>query len=144
MRSTVAAARARLDELTPALNPEMYKRCQQQIAQAESAARVRAATYLKGWYDDVHAPGTAAVEDVCAVRDELRSLVDVLAAGTVTAADGTAQLEALQRRHRGISGQRQRLAGAVDYMTAIADDPVAFIDSQYERFPALPQPDFDF
>lgn len=144
MRRSVRSARKQLDLLAPDLNPEMYRRFQEEIYQASNRAVVVATDYAKSRAGD----HTALRDDLQSEANSLQRSYDALVAegeqGGFTAREYEDRFNVLERRKRDLSHRRHQLEELTAVVEAIEDDPEAWTDATfYERYPAL-APAFSF
>jgi len=111
-RRTLKEARKLLDEAVPGLNPEMWKRFNDEVTAASQKAVVMANRYMDERVSQASAQGPELLTELCAVRDAYATLIKQGAEGRISAADYTKELHALQRRQRTplVLSFRQRLA----------------------------------
>lgn len=144
MQRTIADARRVLEDNAATVNPPVYRDMEAEITAAEKEARSRADSYASGIYDRHVTIGTQTGEALCTVRDTARRLAADLRAGRITAAEGTKQWNQLRAEARRLAAANERLAGEVDRLAAIEDDPVTFYDETiHAKYPNL-RPNFTF
>ena len=102
-RSTITAARQRLEGLAPALNPVMFRRYSDEIETAERGARTTATTHIAGRLRPAHDRATAGLAEAVAVRDAAVQLATAVQTGQLTAREANTRLIALRNEHRTIA-----------------------------------------
>lgn len=143
-KRTLADARQTLDDLAPALNPEMYRRHQQEIHQASAAALTLATRYVNERVTDTLADRQDVLGGWCGLRDAYTALAAEAADGRVTARDVNERLAQLRQQHRRLERHGSDLGRAVEVVEGIETDPEGWADETfYAKYPHM-TPEFSF
>ena len=140
---TIREARERLDELAPTLNPEMYGRLKSELDAAEQAARNHAEQFVNQQLERVDARRHELLVEVCEVRDSYSALRDESALGRLPADEYSSRLRDLDIRRDRVEARLADVEREVDRLGGIEDDPVAWTDEQYRKYPTT-APTFSF
>lgn len=140
---TIAEARRQLEELAPGLNPTMYARLSSEINAASGKAKAISDRMLDQVANELQSRRDEVLADACALRDEFQALTGEGELGTLSAAEYAKKLQKLQNKQRSLAVQEGRLNDLVSRAERIDQDPEAYGDSMFERFPHT-RPDFTF
>lgn len=135
MRSTVREARQRLADMAPALNAEMYRRYEAELKEAERTARGRGEQFASERFAALDAERQRLLVEACEVRDAYEHLEAEGALHRLSAREYADRLAALDRRRDRVEARTADIARQVEEWSAVEDDPVAWTDEQYAKFP---------
>lgn len=143
-KRTIADARRAFDELTPSLNPEMYRRLDDEVKRASAGAITLAGRFADERAAAVLAERTDVLNEWCTVRDGYAALAADAADGRISARDVTERLDALRRQHRALERHGNDVGRAVEVVERIESDPEGWADETfYAKYPHM-TPDFSF
>lgn len=143
MKSTLREARARLSGLAPGLNPEMYARLNSEVEEAAKAARSRAEKFYSDQLGKVDTTRHELLVEACEVRDAYEALRDEAELGRLSAGEYGGRLNALNARRDRVESRIADVDQELDRLEAIEDDPEAWTDEQYRKYPTT-APTFSF
>lgn len=131
----IAQAREQLAALAPSLNDYWHGQLHSEIERASAAAVVLANGHADGRFTEAMEVGRAAVESLCDVRDKLRAIASAGESGQLTATEFRAQLLDLARIQTSASSRLAEFEHLAEVVESVEDDPEAFADDLYARFP---------
>ncbi|GGI09036.1 hypothetical protein [Egicoccus halophilus] len=140
---TLTEARQALADLAPSLNPEMYRRLEDELKTAQRQARRYADNFLASNLATVEERRATLLVEACQVRDELDALEAEGAGGLISAADYAEQLQALEARRTQVDNAYSETVRELDGVETVEDDPDAWLDGVFRRYPKL-MPAFTF
>lgn len=131
-----------MEELAPDLNPEMYKRLNDEVKAAERAATQVAKGHATRKASRIATERQDLLRRMCDTRDGFKALAK--ARDRLTAGEYTERYNALKADERRLGAVVQDVEADVAAVEAIEADPVAYADTNfYDRYPAT-RPDFSF
>ena len=140
---TLREARERLDELAPTLNQPTFARLEAELDGAEQAARTHAEQFVNQRLAQVDDRRHELLVEACEVRDAYGALRDESALGRLSAAEYASRLRDLDARRDRVEARLADVEREVDRLGGIEDDPVAWTDEQYRKYPTT-APTFSF
>ena len=143
-RRTIAEARRLLADAAPSLNPEMYRRIDDEIKVVEADARTLATEYANQRADDLTNLRNDVLVEVCEVRDGYDALMAEAELGLIDADDYHHRFQQLEDRKRYLGTRAGELDYLADAVERIDEDPVAWTDRQlFGKYPQI-TPEFSF
>lgn len=143
-RRTIAEARRILEQdLAPVVNDHVRRQYETEINAAAGKAKAVADRMLNQIVHSMQEQRDEVLAEVCALRDDFQALTDEGALGTLSANEYHDRLKELQTRQRALSRKEQELVGMADRAASIEEDPEAYGDALFAKFPAN-RPDFTF
>lgn len=143
-KRTLSSARKTFDELAPGLNPEMYRRLQQEIQQASATATKLATTYADEVTAELVAKRKKVLTEACRLRDEFKAVASEAALGNITAREANERLAKLRAEMRNVDRHTQDVDRAAELVERIEEDPEGWADERfYEKYPHM-TPEFSF
>ena len=143
-KRTLSSARKTFDELAPGLNPEMYRRLQQEIDQASAAATKLATTYADELTAEVVGKRQDVLTEACRLRDEFKAVTSEAALGNITAREANERLTKLRAEMRQVDRHAENVDRAAELVDHIEEDPEGWADERfYEKYPHM-TPEFSF
>ena len=143
-KRTLANARRAFDELTPTLNPEMYRRLDQELRKASAGAVTLATNYVNERVTDVLGTRQDVLNEWCSVRDAYAALAGEAQAGRLTAGEVNERLDAIRSQQRQMDRHVSEITRAAEVVERIEADPEAWADETfYGKYPHM-TPEFSF
>lgn len=142
MQSTIADARTALDTMA-GLSPAQQRAAEAEITAAEREAHTFAGRMSQARVDDVAAIRDDALAEVCGARDDFVALKREADLGRISARDYAKQLQSIQARQRRAERHLDDITAALDLVTTIEADPLAYTEGIYAKFPPI-RPHFSF
>lgn len=142
MKRTIQEARARLEDMAPSLNPEMFRRLEAEVEEAEQQARAHGQQFASEGFDRLDNERVELVREACEVRDEYEWLRDT-GGLTLSAEEYRDRLADLDRRRDRVERQLDEVERRLESLAEVEDDPVAWTDRRYEVNPRI-RPNFSF
>jgi hypothetical protein len=143
-KRTIAAARRAFDDLAPALNPEIYRRLQQELDAAVNAATNLGTKYADERVHDVLGKRNDTLAGLCQIRDGIKALAAEAASGNLTSREVNDRLTALRAEQRTFDAHAANVDRTTELVDRIEDDPEGWADETfYEKYPHM-TPDFTF
>lgn len=142
MQRTIADAQDTFDALA-GLSPADQKAFKAELDTAVREARAVAGRMAQGRVDDVAAVRDDALAELCAARDDFQALKRDADLGRVSARDYESRLRVIQARQRRADRHLADVTDAIALVEAIEEDPVAYAEGLYAKFPSI-RPDFSF
>ena len=141
---TLRQARQLLNENEGLLSPPQWREWNGELLDAVKAANAAAMGYFNTQYNDALGACQETGQGLCEVRDGARALTADLAAGRITAREGTARWNELRAHARRLAATTDRVDQETERLAQIEAEPVEWFDSTFhERFP-LTRPTFSF
>jgi hypothetical protein len=143
-RRTLAGARRAFDDVAPSLNPEMYRRLQEELKRASAGAMHLATTYVNERVSDALMAREDVLTDWCTVRDGYTALANEAAAGRLTAREVNERLDALRQQQRGLERHGETIGRTVEKVERIETDPEGWADETFYAKYQHMMPEFSF
>jgi len=144
MKRTIRSARAALEQATPELNPEMFRRRTAEINQATAKATEAADSTISRTFTNFVTLRDEILVDACELRDGYAALIQEGELGNLSAAELHERFQALEGQKRALVRSEQRLEQETDFVAHIEEDPIAWVDETfYAKYPDI-TPDFSF
>ena len=141
---TLTQARQLLDENEGLISPPQWRAWDGELREATKAANAAAMGYFNTQYNDAIGTCQEAARELCEVRDAARVLTADLAAGRITAREGTQRWNRLRADARRLAATTDRVHQATERLAQIEAEPAEWYDATFhERFP-LTRPNFSF
>lgn len=143
-KRTIRAARRTFDDIAPSLNPEMYRRLQQELDAAAAAATKMGTKYADERIHGVLAKRQDVLTELCRLRDAFKAVTAEAAMGNLTAREAHDRLTELRGEMRNLDRHAADVERATELVDRIEDDPEGWADETfYEKYPHM-TPDFSF
>lgn len=143
MQRTVTDAARALEELAPTLNPEMYRRYNEELTQARNAATATAGEFADRQVADVDAVREDLLRGLCEVRDAYAALAKDGESGRISAADYQARFARLRQQQRALERRAGDIVRVAELVEGIETDPEGWADNFQNRYPHA-RPNFSF
>lgn len=137
VQSSIAQARARLADLAPGLNPAVYGALQAELEASEAVARQRGESHVTDLLGRVNETRQTLHAEAAEVRDAFDALAAQAEVGLISASDYAAELRKLEGRLAQALNRTDTLDNLTGQLAEVEDDPVAFTDRLYDRYPSL-------
>lgn len=141
---TLTQARQLLDENDGLISPPQWREWNGEVQTAIKAATASAMAYFDRQYNDTLGTCQATGQALCEVRDAARVLTADVAAGRITAREGTARWNRLRAQARRLSASTDDIHKTAERLAVIEAEPAEWFDETFhDRFP-LTRPNFSF
>jgi chromosome segregation ATPase len=131
------ARRSLEEEVLPSANDYRGRQHTQVLQAAETRARQRAEAFLEEHEHDVREARDSALRELTEVRDELHELASEGKEGRISAGEYLDRLDHLRIRQRDAEASLSEVEQAIEHISAVEDDPIAWADDLASRFPRL-------
>jgi hypothetical protein len=141
---TLRQARRLLDDNAASINPPQWREWDGEVNAAIKAATASAMEYFNTQYNEALGVCQATGQGLCEVRDAARVLTADLAAGRITAREGSTRWNQLRGQARRLAANTDQLHQQTERLAVIEAEPAEWFDGTFhERFP-LTRPNFSF
>lgn len=143
-KRTIRAARRAFEDLAPTLNPEMYRRLEEELNQASAAATVRGTRFADERVNGILGNRQDVLTELCRLRDEFKAVAAEAALGNVTAGEVNDKLVKLRADVRQVDRHTADVERATELVERIEDDPEGWADDTFHEKYEHMRPEFSF
>jgi hypothetical protein len=143
-RRTLSNARRAFEDMAPSLNPEMYRRLEDELKRASAGALHLATRYVDERVNEALGAREEMLTNWCTVRDGYTALANEAATGRLTAREVNERLEDLRQQQRALERHGETIGRTVETVERIETDPEGWADETFYAKYQHMQPEFSF
>jgi hypothetical protein len=136
MQRTIGEADAIRDEAS-GLSPAEQREAESDVTREKARAASIGTETAERLFLELQEVGSGALDAFDAIPIDADALANDLRTGRCSVEDGRARVEELLRRHASAAAGRERFTEGAETVGTIAEDPEAWVEQLYVKFPSL-------